>query len=816
MAVQVSYPGVYIQEEPSGARAIAAVPTAIAAFIGMTKRGRLNEPTRIANLAAFERTFGLETERGDLPDAVAGFFTNGGGLCYVVRVAEGAERATVELNDEAGRATLRLTARDHGTDGNLIRAEVDYPTPSLFSLTLYRRRVDASGVAQIEGRETFENLSMDRASGRFVETIVNAGSALVEATAIYNTADIEAESVSIAGLIPPSGANAALLAAFQPRFTASTGAFAISVDGQRSIIVTVNQPTTDAEAGDFFNHLQNTINTRLVAEGLSGSVTVTRMTVANSVPNGRFLRFARAGGSIAITPAPLNDIAGRFFLGTASGGIEIDRHAILRPAPTGVVARIHSAGTTDLGPLRAFAASHKNQLTGFTLTDASPDSPHVVPPGTLGFASAPASETMYVGTRFVPGAADTALGAFVNVVENLAALASAIEANTSNRWRAEVQGLRLALTPTFGDSDSDLTARLTTQGGTDIGAAGGMFDAAPALSAYNVAAYSLGQTGGVGGAGPYQDGAGATAGADGNIPQIDQYRTAFTRIERDVDIFNLMILPRADDGTNRQTDADRAQLWGEASAFCARRRAFLLVDPPSDPGPTGWATIDDVIAGVDTLRIGVETRSAAAYWPRLQLGDGRMLDPAGPIAGVMARIDGNRGVWKAPAGLEATVRGVRGVERQMSDADNGLINPRAVNALRVFPAGVVVWGARTLVGFDGSGNIDDKYIPVRRTMLFIEESLYRGLQFAVFEPNDEPLWAQIRLATGSFMNGLFRQGAFAGQKASDAYFVLCDATTTTQTDINLGIVNVVVGFAPLKPAEFVIITIRQIAGQTQV
>jgi phage tail sheath protein FI len=128
----------------------------------------------------------------------------------------------------------------------------------------------------------------------------------------------------------------------------------------------------------------------------------------------------------------------------------------------------------------------------------------------------------------------------------------------------------------------------------------------------------------------------------------------------------------------------------------------------------------------------------------------------------------------------------------------------------------VLWGARTLVGFDGSGNIDDKYIPVRRTMLMIEESLYRGLHFAVFEPNDEPLWAQIRLAAGSFMNGLFRQGAFAGSKSSDAYFVMCDSSTTTPNDINLGIVNVIVGFAPLKPAEFVVITVKQIAGQAQV
>jgi phage tail sheath protein FI len=152
----------------------------------------------------------------------------------------------------------------------------------------------------------------------------------------------------------------------------------------------------------------------------------------------------------------------------------------------------------------------------------------------------------------------------------------------------------------------------------------------------------------------------------------------------------------------------------------------------------------------------------------------------------------------------------------MSDPDNGVLNPLAVNAIRAFPNGVVVWGARTVDGFDNSGNDDYKYVSVRRLALLIEESLERGLKFAVFEPNDEPLWAQIRLAAGGFMNNLFRQGAFAGQKASDAYFVKCDAETTTQNDINLGIVNVIVGFAALKPAEFVVVTIKQKAGQVQV
>ena len=152
----------------------------------------------------------------------------------------------------------------------------------------------------------------------------------------------------------------------------------------------------------------------------------------------------------------------------------------------------------------------------------------------------------------------------------------------------------------------------------------------------------------------------------------------------------------------------------------------------------------------------------------------------------------------------------------MSDQENGIINPLALNAIRSFTNGIVTWGARTMDGFDGSANADFKYVPVRRVESFIAESLLRGLKFAVFEPNDEPLWAQIRLAAGAFMNNMFRQGAFQGQSTRDAYFVKCDSETTTQNDINLGIVNVVVGFAPLKPAEFVVITLQQLAGQVQV
>lgn len=179
----------------------------------------------------------------------------------------------------------------------------------------------------------------------------------------------------------------------------------------------------------------------------------------------------------------------------------------------------------------------------------------------------------------------------------------------------------------------------------------------------------------------------------------------------------------------------------------------------------------------------------------------------------MARTDATRGVWKAPAGLEATLVGVSNVTVPLTDAENGQLNPVAVNCLRVRqPVGPVVWGARTLQGDDRLAS-EWKYVPIRRTALFIEESLYRGTQWVVFEPNDEPLWSQIRLNVTVFMHDLFRQGAFQGRTPNEAYLVKVDGETTTQSDINRGIVNIVVGFAPLKPAEFVFLRIQQLVGQ---
>lgn len=287
-----------------------------------------------------------------------------------------------------------------------------------------------------------------------------------------------------------------------------------------------------------------------------------------------------------------------------------------------------------------------------------------------------------------------------------------------------------------------------------------------------------------------------------------------------VDLFNLMSIPdatRAAPGNPNALDSgiDPNAIYAAAITYCQSRRALLLIDPPPPVNAVG--------AAVDwkTTGLAVHTENGAAFFPRLRLPDPannfqlRTFAPSGLVAGLYARIDGSRGVWKAPAGIEATLTGVQGAVYKLTDAENGVLNPLGLNCFRIFPVyGPVLWGARTLVGADADAN-QWKYVPVRRTALYIEESLYRGTQWAVFEPNDEPLWAQLRLNIESFMHGLFRKGAFQGQTPSEAYLVKCDKDTTTQADIDQGVVNVLVGFAPLKPAEFVIIQIQQLAGQVQ-
>jgi phage tail sheath protein FI len=304
-------------------------------------------------------------------------------------------------------------------------------------------------------------------------------------------------------------------------------------------------------------------------------------------------------------------------------------------------------------------------------------------------------------------------------------------------------------------------------------------------------------------------------GADGTPPGFTEYegnfanKTGLYALEK-ADLFNILCIPPF----GRETDV-ATSTWQKALAYCKDRRAMLIVDAPGS-----WRDKDAAVLGLPSLSSLVD-ENAALYFPRIRafdpLRENRLEEFAagGAVAGVFARTDSQRGVWKAPAGLDAKVAGAQELTVKLTDLEQGDLNPLGVNCLRGFPAsGNVIWGARTTEGADRLAS-EWKYVPVRRLALFLEESLYRGTQWVVFEPNDEPLWAQIRLNVGAFMHNLFRQGAFQGSSPRDAYLVKCDRETTTQNDINLGIVNIVVGFAPLKPAEFVVLKIQQLAGQIQ-
>ena len=275
-----------------------------------------------------------------------------------------------------------------------------------------------------------------------------------------------------------------------------------------------------------------------------------------------------------------------------------------------------------------------------------------------------------------------------------------------------------------------------------------------------------------------------------------------------VEIFNLLCVPAM------SAEAEMATLMG----YCAGRRAFYIADAPMLSTPSALATSGPVGNGSTPISSPFLS-NAAYYFPWVLAPDPlvgsrpRLFPPSGFVAGIYALTDASRGVWKAPAGINAALGGVLGLQYNLTDPQNGDLNPQAINCLRQFKVyGDVVWGSRTLAGNDEAGS-QWKYVPIRRLALFLESSLYYGTQWVVFEPNDETLWGQVRMNVGAFLQGLFLQGAFAGTSPQKAYFVKCDAENNPPASVALGVVNILVGFAPLYPAEFVVIQIQQIVGQ---
>ena len=654
--VQLSYPGVYVEEIPSGVHTITGVPTSVAAFVGYTARGLENTATRIFSWADFERGFGGLAIDSDLSYAVQGFFANGGGQAFIVRVPKSDAKAAAVTIQEAAIAlhsVITFTAISSGAWGNNVVADIDYDgAPSgTFNLTL----TDTSSGAT----ERFTGLGITPASPNFAETVINdadSGSQLVRALVTTGATTLPRRSGTISDVYTHPYV-------FTP--------------------------------GNYYVNIAFSLPATLVAKDY-------QVTYAADAP-GSLAALARL--------------------------IQLRVNAALSATPGAAI----RCDVTAAGELK-FSADFDQTLL--------PDTVDTV---------------MTFGTLLGTG----------TVLPGLAFSSTTIVQTAASRYRLG-------------------TTHLTADGET---------------------------VGVLGKDGVKLPGSGLLVGDSAHFTGI----YALDKID-----FNLLAIPDAtrslpgqpdvpDTGTDTKVDAN--VIFAAAMQFCQDKRAFLMIDTPPQ--------VNAVEKAVDWRTLGFTVRGnyGAMYFPRLRVPDPlndyklRTVAPCGIAAGVYARTDGSRGVWKAPAGIDAYLNGVSAPAVILSDAENGVLNPIGLNCFRSFPVyGNVTWGARTNEGADALGS-EWKYVPVRRLALFIEESLYRGTKWAVFEPNDEGLWAQLRLNIGAFMHSLFVQHAFQGSDPKSAYLVKCDKETTTQNDINNGVVNILVGFAPLKPAEFVVLQIQQMAGQ---
>jgi phage tail sheath protein FI len=762
MAVVVSYPGVYIQEVPSGSRAIAGVPTSIAAFVGYTSRGPVNEAEQLFSFADFERTFGGLHLDSPLSYAMNHFFMNGGATAWVVRVAAGAASAAIGIENPSDNLTLTITATSEGLWGNSVVLTVDYNTgnpASTFNLGV-TELVERNGRLVAARTETHRNLSMDPQAATYVQTVINTDSDMITVTDESAVGATQGESRST----PLTNAVAGSL-------NDDVRRLAISLDGGPFYEFDLFDAGGSLADLDAIATAINTIVPTLdpAHTGFSCSVdTTTNEIVATSGTTSRQSAVTFRRASIRSATAVLT-------LGLAHGGRETHGSAPTRPAVTGT----SGARIADFS----------------SVTFADPATMTINLLNSAGTNIGSETVTLQDTAATTPVNAPTTLGAARTMIE------TALRASTQeafSRATVAVVDNRLVLAP--GGDDRSVRFDLTGNGATTLLLDGSVGEF------INVAAYQMGT-------GPsIAAQQGAVAGNDGTPPtdtEIQGSRAQKTGLYalEDVDLFNILNLPEVTDTT----------VLANAIAYAEERRSMILIDID--------ASVDNFDAARDWINnptnAGLRHRNAVVYFPRISMADplqgnrARPFANSGLMAGLYARTDAARGVWKAPAGIEARLRGVQALDYVLSDPENGVLNPLGLNSLRTFPVfGSVSWGARTMVGADALAS-EWKYVPVRRLALFIEESLYRGTQFVVFEPNDEPLWAQIRLSVGSFMNNLFRQGAFQGSTPQDAYLVRCDSSTTTQADIDLGIVNIIVGFAPLKPAEFVIIQIQQLAGQSQ-
>jgi phage tail sheath protein FI len=867
MPVHPTYPGVYVEEIPSGLRTITPVATSTAAFIGTFRKGLLDEAVQILSMADFEREYGGVERDSEASYAIQQFFLNGGADAFVVRVGHDGDggpplvaiqAATGTLNGDgstlanvsAGRRIRGQSALNPGRWGNSLRIEVEHNgTAAEATFNLVVTEVAPGEDRRVLQTERFNNLTFAPNTQNNALEVVNQGSRLIQLDRagfpnLPDPAPLPTPSGTVSGDLPTTLPN-------------SIGAV--------SVLLSAGDPLAPIGRArlQFANPFVPPTSFTQWAQLLQNAIRNAQHDAADPAPNPPFppdMRPYLTGATVDVIGEGTAQSPRRFVIRAGRGARGYDASARLiffgggldGPGVTSSGAAVQAdapavvTGTADLSALAATLGSL--ELNGIVIaigagddendvraaiTSAISDVVATIDAGHhLVLTGSNADVAIDIGAASIP-ATLAELGLVVGVTDPVNLLTQAPPIVAAGETLTVQVGADPAQVITFGTGPGEVST--LAELGTALAGLTGVLASVDASGNISIVAANGSDPVTVGGTATLanfgiqpapatsttsspQQGA-LSGGADGSVvdpagaylvpAHVFQgnalLKTGLFALE-DIDLFNILCIP---DAPRLGADAART-LYAAAEAYVEDRRAMLIVDIPE-----GIRLIDQMQTWLGENE-GLRHPNAAVYYPRTVVPDPRnqnrprSLASSGTIAGLWARTDVQRGVWKAPAGTDARLRNVDSLAYVMTDLENGTLNPLGINCLRTFPVySTICWGARTLEGADIIAS-DWKYVPVRRTTLFLEESLYRGSKWVVFEPNDEPLWAQIRLNVGAFMQDMFRKGAFQGTTPQAAYFVKCDNETTTQQDIDRGIVNIEVGFAPLKPAEFVIIKIQQI------
>ncbi|MBL4789034.1 MAG: phage tail sheath family protein [Kordiimonadaceae bacterium] len=839
MTVQLTYPGVYVEPIISPAPGDQGVATSITTFVGRTMMGQVNEPILLTNYGDYERYFGGLDQDSTISYSVQQFFNNGGTQAYVVRCfsPDIASPLTVEALSLVGQ---KLVAGAKALKAPINQAAVD---TYLASQQAAAMGVDQWYIGKVRtdfdaGMKTASSSSLEAAAEPAAKGAKGAQAAAAGPDPVTVLQEVSAAAVppfpAFTGLLEVNPANAAFGVINAVTFQVNGQALMAPSNRQAVILAAQNamSPYTGGLTHNVAQALKNAMDSALptsyqpgttAAAAAYGAVGTALDTYVVTPVQAQLTQLATDDPKTGAEP---NFIAFQTtltnFSQTAGGAA-----AVLTAGYTVLAVPTPAQGTADpsaANVLAAMVTAAGTNVAGLAIVAAAKLAAAVAGAMPLDVMAAGVQGTMdYLTDGWQPyvdlqlqasspgGWSNNMLSVSVNsngITPQVAAQKKLAQEDLFNLVVSYVTpdgivasenhtAVTLKEKDTDGNDTSNNLQLVLTKGSLYVRVLDGA--TLPAEPPMNGSAAT------------------ATGGVNSNPLKINDYigdengKAGIYALKK-VPIFNIMCIP-PDDPTS---DTD-SLVYSTAASFCVTKNAMLIIDPPAL-----WATEYEGgnIANISLNDLGSfgapEGRSSAIYFPRIIIEDTllngakRTFPASGALAGQWALADSTVGVWDAPAGLTSALNGISGLEITMSDSDNGVLNPQGINCLRTFPVGgTVVWGARTLRGATALAD-EYRYIPVRRLLLYIMDWLEVNTRWAVFEPNDEKLWSELRLQIGTFMKDLFKEGALVGKTADEALFVRCDASTTTPTDQDNGIVRVQVGFAPVKPAEFVVITVEQI------